>query len=197
MSVDAKLVALYDKLLKEIQAVEAITGERGEQGEKGDQGPKGEQGDRGPEGFKGEQGEPGLPGKDGEDGEDGKDGVSIVDVQLDLDNHLVVFLSNGEEIDVGELEGLNESVKQIVSSTIINQGGTVTDPTSTYTWIDYAAGFSSEPTFVETVASGDVYEYTYGSTTLYRLVGTTEDSFYQNFSSPTLSNLVVSRGLSI
>ena len=197
MNVNTKLLALYEKLQKQIEEVETIKGDQGPQGEPGLQGPKGEKGDVGPEGRQGEKGKDGVDGKDGSDGKDGEDGVSVVDARIDIDGHLVLTLSNDEEVDAGELEGLNDSVKNIVASTTINQGGTVADPKSTYTWIDYAAGFSSAPAFVETVAAGDVYQYTYGSTTLYRLVGTTEDSFYQNFSSPTLSNLVVSRGLSI
>lgn len=197
MKTDVKLIALYDKLKAEIDKVEKLAGPKGETGPVGPQGPSGEKGEQGPRGDQGPQGERGLQGDTGPSGADGSDGVSVVDAQIDIDGHLVLTLSNGDEIDAGEIEGLNDSVKNIVASTIVKQGGTVADPESTYTWIDYAAGFSSAPTFVETVAAGDVYQYTYGSTTLYRLVGTTEDSFYQNFSSPTLSNLVVSRGLSI
>ena len=197
MKTDVKLIALYDKLKAEIDKVEKLAGPKGETGPVGPQGPSGEKGEQGPRGDQGPQGERGLQGDTGPSGADGSDGVSVVDAQIDIDGHLVLTLSNGDEIDAGEIEGLNDSVKNIVASTIVKQGGTVADPESTYTWIDYAAGFSSVPTFVETVAAGDVYQYTYGSTTLYRLVGTTEDSFYQNFSSPTLSNLVVSRGLSI
>lgn len=192
MNVDTKLLALYDKLQKQIEAVETIRGDQGPQGEPGIQGPKGEQGDVGPEGRQGVDGRDGVDGKDGKDGKDGEDGISVVDAQIDIDKHLVLTLSNGDEIDAGQLESLSKEA-QATYAAIHN----TVDAKTTYTWIDYASGFTSVPTFVETVAAGDVYQYTYGGTTLYRLVGTTEDSFYQTFSSPDLSNLVISRGLSI
>lgn len=194
MNVDLKLAALYDKLLAEIQAVERVRGEKGDQGEQGIQGPKGEQGDRGEQGSTGPEGKAGRDGVDGKDGQDGQDGVSVVDAEIDVDNHLVLKLSDGSEVDAGSLENLSSIGQEIYAS--VSAGG-ITSADQTYTWIDYASGFTSNPTFVETIASGDVYSYVYGSTTLYRLVGTSEDSFYESFSSPTLSGLVISRGLSI
>jgi hypothetical protein len=68
---------------------------------------------------------------------------------------------------------------------------------SSYTWVEYAANFLTPPVFVETIIEGDVYEYTYSSGTLYRLVGATEDSFYSTFITPNLSGLVISRDLNI
>lgn len=194
MNVDLKLTALYDKLLAEIRAVETIRGEKGDQGEQGIQGPKGEQGDRGEQGSTGPEGKAGRDGVDGKDGQDGQDGVSVVDAEIDVDNHLVLKLSDGSELDAGSLESLTAVGQEIYAS--VSKGG-ITSADQTYTWIDYASGFTSTPTFVETIASGDVYSYVYGSTTLYRLVGTSEDSFYESFSSPTLSGLVISRGLTI
>jgi hypothetical protein len=107
MNVDTKLLALYDKLQKQIEAVETIRGDQGPQGEPGIQGPKGEQGDVGPEGRQGADGRDAVDGKDGKDGKDGVDGISVVDAQIDIDKHLVLTLSNGEEIDAGELEALS------------------------------------------------------------------------------------------
>jgi hypothetical protein len=66
-----------------------------------------------------------------------------------------------------------------------------------YTWVEYAANFLTPPVFVEAVSEGDVYEYTYSSGTLYRLVGGAEDSFYTTFNTPNLSGLVISRDLNI
>lgn len=192
MNVDIKLAALYDKLYGEIQKVSKIVGPQGEQGPKGETGFQGPRGDRGEQGLKGKEGPKGKDGKDGKDGKQGQDGLSVVDAEIAVDNHLVLKLSDGSEIDAGALEGLSTAAQATyasISSTI--------DSKRTYTWIDYAAGFTSPPTFLETVASGDVYEYPYGAVTLYRLVGTTEDSFYQEFSSPDLSNLVITRGLNL
>jgi len=65
-------------------------------------------------------------------------------------------------------------------------------------WIDYATGFSSLPSLLETIAAGDVYEYTYSNGTLYRLVATDgSDKFYSSFSSPTLSGLVSEKAITI
>jgi len=70
-------------------------------------GPQGEKGDDGRDGVDGKNGKPGLNGKDGvdgKDGRDGEDGVSVTDVRLDLDGHLVLELSNGDEVDAGSIE---------------------------------------------------------------------------------------------
>jgi hypothetical protein len=63
------------------------------------------------------------------------------------------------------------------------------------TWIDYVSGYTTTPTLLQTIADGDVYEYTYTNTTLYRLVptGSAIDSFYRTFSGGVLSGLVVEK----
>lgn len=198
MNVDLKLLALYEKLHSEVESVERVRGEKGDTGQQGPKGDKGEKGDVGPAGKAGKDGVDGKVGKDGKPGKDGEDGVSVVDANVDIDNHLVITLSDGKEVDAGSLDGLGEKGSgnlQVINSNTINGG---TQPAQdTYTWIDYATGFSTEPTLLETVAAGDVYEYTYGTKTLYRLVATTEDSFYETFVTPTLSNLVISKGITI
>jgi hypothetical protein len=66
------------------------------------------------------------------------------------------------------------------------------------TWEFYALTWSTTPTFVATIAAGDVYSYTLNSTTRYRLVpnpyDATDDAFYSTFVNPTLSGLIVARG---
>ena len=108
MNVDLKLTALYDKLLSKIQAVEAI---RGEKGDKGDPGPTGEQGPKGDKGDTGvgKDGKDGVAGKDGADGSDGEDGVGVQDATVDFDGHLVLTLTNGEEVDAGSVKDINEA----------------------------------------------------------------------------------------
>lgn len=113
VSVSAKLTAVsvyFAKLAEATEArligLEARQLQRGEKGDKGDagpQGPRGEVGPTGPAGVAGLQGPPGRDGKEGKPGVKGKDGVSVVDVEIAADNHLVVKLSNGKEIDAGEL----------------------------------------------------------------------------------------------
>lgn len=109
MNVDLKLTALYDKLLSKIQAVEAIRGEKGDQGETGIAGPKGEKGTKGDKGEAGKDGKNGKDGKDGKDGADGTDGVGVEDATVDFDGHLVLTLTNGEEVDAGSVKDINEA----------------------------------------------------------------------------------------
>lgn len=75
----------------------------GPQGPKGDKGDKGLPGPAGKDGIDGKDGRDGKDGKDGVDGQDGKDGVSVVDAKLDIDNSLVITLSDGREIDCGQI----------------------------------------------------------------------------------------------
>lgn len=100
---ESKILAVLDYLEKKI---EAVAQNKGLNGKDGAQGPKGETGKVGPSGPAGKAGKDGRDGKDGKDGEDGKhgdDGVSVTDVEIALDNHLVVTLSDGTEVDAGEL----------------------------------------------------------------------------------------------
>ncbi len=69
-------------------------------GQQGIQGQKGEQGDRGLDGAQGRDGKSGL---DGKNGLDGKDGISVQDAKIDFDGSLVITLSDGREINVGEV----------------------------------------------------------------------------------------------
>ena len=92
-----KQVAVFQSKADEIRKLE---GPMGRTGDKGDQGPKGEQGDRG---FDGKDGKDGIDGKDGTDGQEGKQGISVVDAKIDFDGSLVLYLSNGSEINAGEV----------------------------------------------------------------------------------------------
>jgi hypothetical protein len=92
-----KQVAELQSKADEIQKLEGPSGSRGD---KGDQGPKGEQGDRG---FDGVNGKDGQDGKDGVDGQQGEQGISVVDAKIDFDGSLVLYLSNGSEINAGEV----------------------------------------------------------------------------------------------
>lgn len=81
-------------------------GKNGKDGAVGPKGPQGPKGDRGPVGPRGSDGVAGVAGRDGVDGADGRDGLdgtSVVDVQLDFDGRLTVQLSDGSEIDAGEI----------------------------------------------------------------------------------------------
>jgi hypothetical protein len=82
--------------------------------EKGDNGDKGLDGKQGKDGRDGKDGKDGINGKDGVDG---KDGVSVTDAKIDFDGSLVITLSTGQEINVGEVVApeLQEKIKLVTS----------------------------------------------------------------------------------
>lgn len=90
----------------------------GKDGKDGLQGAKGEKGDRG---FDGKNGRDGRDGKDGKDGLDGVDGVSVIDAHIDFDGSLIIALSDGRELNVGEVLPMDMAEKIKV---IGNGGGT-------------------------------------------------------------------------
>lgn len=51
----------------------------------------------------GQDGKDGKDGKDGTNGKDGKDGISIVDIKINDDKHLICTMSDDSVIDAGEI----------------------------------------------------------------------------------------------
>jgi len=90
----------------------------GRDGINGSDGRDGRDGKPGKDGAPGRQGAQGPAGKDGRDG---IDGVSVTNAYLDFDGGLVITLSNGNEINVGEIMPMELS-NQI--KVITNGGGT-------------------------------------------------------------------------
>jgi hypothetical protein len=82
--------------------------------EKGD---KGDAGQRGLDGKNGVDGKDGRDGVNGRDGQDGQDGVSVSDAKIDFDGSLIITLSTGQEINVGEVVApeLQEKIKLVTS----------------------------------------------------------------------------------
>ena len=95
-----KMFESHDSSIVDLEARQLQEGDKGDKGERGE---KGERGADGPQGVAGQAGAAGNDGKDGKDGKQGKQGVSIVDAEIAVDDHLVLKLSNGKEIDAGEL----------------------------------------------------------------------------------------------
>ena len=83
---------------------------------KGDTGAVGPKGERGPKGEKGADGLNGVNGKDGVAGKDGLQGVSVVSAEVTFDNHLVLTLSDGNEIDAGQINVQSGDTVQIVQN---------------------------------------------------------------------------------
>jgi hypothetical protein len=94
------------KVEAQLEVARAIVPEKGEPGRDGKDGPAGR------DGLSGRDGQNGQNGKDGQDGEDG---VSVTDAKIDFDGSLVITLSTGREINVGEVVApdLAEKIKVI------------------------------------------------------------------------------------
>ena len=90
----------------------------GRDGANGKDGRDGKDGRSGKDGAKGDRGD---AGRDGRDGVDGTDGVSVTSARIDFDGSLVITLSTGRELNVGEVVApdLAERIKVIT-----NGGGT-------------------------------------------------------------------------
>ena len=115
--IEADIRARYDDLGNKIETrVNSI-----QDGRDGSDGRDGKDGKDGRPGRDGVTGPMGPAGRDGIDGVDGEDGVSVIDAKIDFDGSLVITLSNGREINVGEVVApdLAERIKVIT-----NGGGT-------------------------------------------------------------------------
>lgn len=125
--------------------------------EKGD---KGDKGDRGLDGANGRDGKDGRDGINGRDGQDGKDGVSVSDAKIDFDGSLIITLSTGQEINVGEVVApeLQEKIKLVTSGgagTVLpdqtgNSGKVLGTNGSTLSWVTGGGGGG-----ISSVASAD------------------------------------------
>jgi hypothetical protein len=90
----------------------------GRDGSDGKDGRDGKDGKAGRDGAKGDKGD---SGQDGRDGVDGVDGISVTSARIDFDGSLIITLSSGVELNVGEVVApdLAERIKVIT-----NGGGT-------------------------------------------------------------------------
>jgi hypothetical protein len=104
---------MESKVTAQLEVAKSIVPEKGDKGDKGD---------RGLDGRQGVDGKNGLDGRDGKDGIDGKDGVSVTDAKIDFDGSLVISLSTGQEINVGEVVAPDLAEKIKVISTMSTNG---------------------------------------------------------------------------
>ena len=87
----------------------------GRDGANGKDGRDGKDGKSGRDGLKGDRG---VDGQAGRDGVDGVDGISVVNAQIDFDGSLVITLSDGRELNVGEVVSTDVAEKIKVISTM-------------------------------------------------------------------------------
>jgi len=104
---------MENKVTAQLEVAKSIVPEKGDKGDKGDKGADGRQG------IDGKNGLNGAPGKDGVDG---ADGVSVTDAKIDFDGSLVITLSTGKELNVGEVVAPDLAEKIKVISTMSTNG---------------------------------------------------------------------------
>ncbi len=107
---ESKYSGLYDLLEKRISNVQ--------DGRDGSPGVDGRPGRDGKDGRPGRDGKDGKDGVQGRDGMPGMDGISVVNAFLDFDNSLVIELSNGLQINAGEVlpPDIAEKLKIVVNT---------------------------------------------------------------------------------
>lgn len=101
------------KVTAQLEVAKSIVPEKGDKGDKGDKGADGRQG---------VDGKNGLNGAPGKDGVDGADGVSVTDAKIDFDGSLIITLSTGKELNVGEVVAPDLAEKIKVISTMSTNG---------------------------------------------------------------------------
>jgi len=114
---EADIKARYDETGKAIEKRVASIKD-GKDGQNGINGKDGRDGRPGRDGATGPRGNDGMPGRNGIDG---VDGVSVTNAFIDFDGSLIINLSNGQDLNVGEVVApdLAEKIKVIT-----NGGGT-------------------------------------------------------------------------
>jgi hypothetical protein len=94
-------------------------------GQDGKNGKDGRDGKQGPAGLTGPAGKDGVIGRDGVDG---VDGISVQDAKIDFDGSLVITLSDGRELNVGEVVGSDIAEKiRVVNTMSTNSSITLKD----------------------------------------------------------------------
>jgi hypothetical protein len=166
----------------------------GRDGINGTDGRDGRDGKAGKDGLPGRQGAVGPAGKDGLDG---KDGISVSSAYLDFDGGLVIQLSNGNEINVGEivpmelasqikvitngggtsqyvldtLDSLQTQINNLIPSQTGNSGKYLTTNGTTTSWASVAGGLSYQGTWNATTNTPTLVSST-GVNGYYYIVGT-------------------------
>jgi hypothetical protein len=143
---------MENKVTAQLEVAKSIVPEKGDKGDKGDSGLDGRQG---------VDGKNGLNGRDGKNGIDGKDGVSVTDAKIDFDGSLVITLSTGQEINVGEVVApeLQERIKLVTSGGAgISESGVATLTNKRINPRDVTA--TTATTLTPDVSVGDIYCFT-------------------------------------
>jgi len=143
---------MENKVSAQLEIAKSIVPEKGDKGDKGDKGADGRQGI---------DGKNGLNGRDGKDCVDGADGISVTDAKIDFDGSLVITLSTGKELNVGEVVApeLQERIKLVTSGGAgISEAGVATLTNKRIQPRFVTA--TTATTLTPDVSVGDIYAYT-------------------------------------
>lgn len=196
-----KAAEKLDKALEEESKAKQLKALKGEQGPEGPEGPRGYQGPAGPQGRDGKdgpKGDIGPQGPKGFDGVAGPQGIQGVEGEQGPIGPMPKHKIKDERIAFEIEPGVWGEWVAFTNITQYNTGAP-DNRKQKLNWSDYAIGYSAEPTLLQTIADGDVYEYTYTNGSLYRLVpsGSAIDSFYKRFENGVLTGLVVQKTIKI
>ena len=167
--IESDIKSRYDEVGNKIeQRVASI-----KDGKDGRDGTNGRDGRAGRDGSTGPMGPKGADGRNGVDGRDGEDGVSVTDARIDFDGSLIIALSSGREINVGEvvapdlaekikvitngggtsqsvldaLASLQQQINDLIPSQTGNAGKFLTTDGTDLSWADVAGGLSYQGTW--------------------------------------------------
>ncbi len=167
--IESDIKSRYDEVGNKIeQRVASI-----KDGKDGRDGTNGRDGRAGRDGSTGPMGPKGADGRNGVDGRDGEDGVSVTDARIDFDGSLIIALSSGREINVGEvvapdlaekikvitngggtsqsvldtLASLQNQINNLIPSQTGNAGKFLTTNGSVLSWADIAGGLDYQGTW--------------------------------------------------
>jgi hypothetical protein len=143
--IEADIRSRYDEVGNKLETHFSSIAD-GKNGKDGKDGKPGRDGRDGPMGVRGQD------GRDGKDGVDGQDGVSVIGAKIDFDGSLIITLSTGREINVGEVVAadLAEKIRVTMST---NSTVAVQDEGTTITSGVRSINFTG--TGVTATASGD------------------------------------------
>lgn len=132
--------------------------------------------------------------------------TDVTQTSSNWDSSYTAVQSNSANWDTAYAYVSANSVNLTATNIIVTNDLTVSDTVSAkfyqgtlLDWMTLVRGTKTTPTLLTTIATGDVYTYVYSTTgtdkTYYRYIATdgSEDSFYGNFTNPTLSNLIATK----
>ena len=155
----ATIIALIRKEVDGAQKAgkDGKPGKDGAQGPKGERGPKGDTGPAGKQGPKGNDGKQGKPGKDGADGEDG---VGIERIEQDVDDAMVIHMTDGTIYTIEMPWGKDSTqVHYKVNGSGGGSGGSIDlegyikEPDTDEAWMVYKKGVGWAPVTTDLVAT--------------------------------------------